>query len=407
MRIAIWFNLPAGGAKRALYTHVKGLVDRGHHVEAWCPPSADRSFLPLSSLIAEHVVPLDHGEPPWWPQGRRAALANPRPLMDALLEHSELCAAAMVRGNFDCYLAMTCQYFGSPPIARFLPAPRALYLQEPQRWLYEANPTYPWLGPAFPVSMRERLSYPARVGVEAIRSFRRAQRARFEIDNAGRFDVLLVNSLYSRESVLRAYGIDAEVCALGVDTERFRSTGRPKDDLVVGVGGLSTQKNAIMLIEAVGCIERPRPRVIWFAPGGNPTYRAAAQECAERLGVEFEVHDAASDEDLVDALNRAVAVVYTPRLEPFGLVPVEAGACGTPVIGLAEAGVRETLIDGVNGLAVRPCADEVARAINKLRASPAWADELGRNGRRIVEERWTLDHAARRLESILTAVSAR
>ncbi len=261
MRIAIWFNLPAGGAKRALYTHIKGLVDRGHHIEAWCPPAADRSFLPLSSLITEHVVPLHHGEPPWWPSGRRAALANPRPLMDALLEHSRLCAAAMARGSFDCYLAMTCQYFGSPPIARYLPPPRALYLQEPQRWLYEANPTNPWLAPAFPDSVRERVRYPARVVVGAVRSFRRAQRARFEVENARRFDVLLVNSLYSRESVLRAYGIDAEVCALGVDTERFRPTGRPKDDMVVGVGSLSTQKNAVMLIEAVGHIDRPRPRV--------------------------------------------------------------------------------------------------------------------------------------------------
>lgn len=407
MRIAIWFNLPAGGAKRALYTHVKGLVGRGHHVEAWCPPAADRSFLPLSSLIAEHIVALDCGEPPWWPPGRRAALANPRPLMDALLQHSKLCAAAMARGSFDCYLAMTCQYFGSPPIARYLPAPRALYLQEPQRWLYEANPTYPWLAPAFPTSAWERVRYPARVAVEAVRSFRRAQRARFEVDNAGRFDVLLVNSLYSRESVLRTYGIDAEVCALGVDTERFRPTGRHKDDMVVGVGSLSTQKNALMLIEAVGRIERPRPQVIWFAPGGNPTYRAAAQESARRLGVEFDVRIAASDEDLIDVLNRAVAVVYTPRLEPFGLVPIEAGACGTPVIGLAEAGVRETLIDGVNGLAVRPCAEEVACAINELRASPAWADELGRNGRRMVEERWTVDHAARRLEGLLTSISGR
>src|ERR1700741_4653805 len=58
MRIAVWHNLPSGGVKRALYDHVRGLVARGHTVEAWCPPSADQTYLPLSDLVLEHVVPL-------------------------------------------------------------------------------------------------------------------------------------------------------------------------------------------------------------------------------------------------------------------------------------------------------------------------------------------------------------
>lgn len=403
MRIAIWFNLPAGGAKRALHTHVLGLVRRGHHVEAWCPPAADRAYLPLSSLIPEHVVGLDHGDPPWWGAGRRAALASPRPLMDALVEHSRRCAADMVSGGFDCYLAMTCQYSGSPPIAQFLPAPRALYLQEPQRWLYEASPTFPWIAPPFPTSSGERLAYPMRVVVDAVRSWRRGQRARFEVDNAMRFDTVIVNSLYSHESVLRAYGIDAEVCGLGVDTERFRPSDAPREDVVVGVGSLSTHKNALLLVEAVGRLEDPRPRVAWFATGGDPRYRAAVEQAAARCGVSLTIRDDAADEDLVRALGRAVAVVYTPRLEPFGLVPIEAAACATPVIGLAEAGIRETVVDGVNGLTVRPHAEEIARAIGELRAKPAWAEELGWNGRRMVEERWTVDCAALRLERLLAS----
>jgi glycosyltransferase involved in cell wall biosynthesis len=403
MRIAIWFNLPAGGAKRALHTHVQGLLRRGHHVEAWCPPAADRAYLPLSSLIPEHVVALDHGDPPWWRAGRRAALASPRPLLDALVEHSKRCAADMLSGGFDCYLAMTCQYSGSPPIARFLPAPRALYLQEPQRWLYEASPMFPWLAPPFPTSAGERLAYPARVVVDAVRSWRRGQRARFEVDNASQFDTVIVNSLYSRETVLRTYGIEAEVCGLGVDTERFRPTDAPREDMVVGVGSLSTQKNALLLVEAVGRLARPRPRVAWFATGGDPRYRATVEQAAARLDVTLTIHDAASDEDLVAALGRAVAVVYTPRLEPFGLVPLEAAACGTPVVGVAEGGVRETVVDGINGLMVRPHAEGIARAIDELRSKPAWAEELGRNGRRMVEERWTVDGAARRLERLLAS----
>jgi len=35
MKIAVWHNLPSGGGKRALYHHVRGLVERGHRVESW------------------------------------------------------------------------------------------------------------------------------------------------------------------------------------------------------------------------------------------------------------------------------------------------------------------------------------------------------------------------------------
>src|SRR6516165_4331271 len=58
MRIAVWHNLPSGGGKRALFDQVRDLVARGHEVEAWCPPTADRSYLPLSDVVREHVVPL-------------------------------------------------------------------------------------------------------------------------------------------------------------------------------------------------------------------------------------------------------------------------------------------------------------------------------------------------------------
>jgi len=59
MKIAIWYNLPSGGAKRALYDQVQGLLRAGHEVEAWCPPTVSQEFLPLSGLIKENVVPLE------------------------------------------------------------------------------------------------------------------------------------------------------------------------------------------------------------------------------------------------------------------------------------------------------------------------------------------------------------
>ena len=59
MKIAVWHNLPSGGGKRSLYYHVKGLIERGHTVESWCPSTADRTYLPLDDLITEHIIPFN------------------------------------------------------------------------------------------------------------------------------------------------------------------------------------------------------------------------------------------------------------------------------------------------------------------------------------------------------------
>ena len=108
-----------------------------------------------------------------------------------------------------------------------------------------------------------------------------------------------------------------------------------------------------------------------------------------------------SDNELLDILNRSVAMLYTPRLEPFGLAPLEANACGVPVIAVAEGGVRETIVDQINGLLVDNNPFAMGEAINRLLNNPALALELGINGRRTVEENWNISAAVDRLEQKL------
>ena len=57
-----------------------------------------------------------------------------------------------------------------------------------------------------------------------------------------------------------------------------------------------------------------------------------------------------SDEELVLLYNKAKMVVYAPYCEPFGLVPLESMSCGTPVVGVGDGGVKETVINGKTGI---------------------------------------------------------
>ena len=105
------------------------------------------------------------------------------------------------------------------------------------------------------------------------------------------------------------------------------------------------------------------------------------------------------DETLVELLNRATLLLYTPRLEPFGYAPLEAGACGLPVVTVPEGGTRETVVDGFNGLWATPEEAGIAQSVLRLLENPTLARELGENGSKWVREKWTLEGACDRLEA--------
>jgi glycosyltransferase involved in cell wall biosynthesis len=113
-----------------------------------------------------------------------------------------------------------------------------------------------------------------------------------------------------------------------------------------------------------------------------------------------------SDAELLDALNRARVMLYTSRLEPFGYAPLEANACGTPVVAVAEGGVRETVLDGVNGFLAERDPASLAAALARLLDDPGLAEEMGRRAALHVRERWSLEASIDRLEAHLHAAAA-
>ena len=409
MRIAIWHNLPSGGGKRALYSHVQGLVGRGHQVESWCPPTADPTYLPLSQLCLEHIVPLSMDSfLPWLRRGRALlACQQMSTRLAAMDHHCRECAAQMGRGGFDVLLANSCVFFRVTSIAKHVSIPAVLYLQEPYRWLYEALPRLPWVAP----QKAKGGGWPggrwARYILDPLRIQSLGLQAREGLENAAAFDAILVNSLYSRESLLRTYGLESQVCYLGIDTEQFRPTGEPVASYAMGLGGLSFAKAPDRAIRALGCVDpRKRPELVWVGNFSGREYEREIQALAAGCGVKLEVKIRVSDAELISLLSRAAMLIYTPRLEPFGLAPLEANACGTPVVGIAEGGLRETIRHLQNGLLVQGDDPKLlAEAIERLIDNPALAQDLRERSLHYARTCWPMKEAIDRLESALIKAS--
>jgi glycosyltransferase involved in cell wall biosynthesis len=289
-------------------------------------------------------------------------------------------------------------FYGVAPMSHYVKIPKVIYLQEPYRRLYEAMPELFWIAPAPPKKFWWSPRYLRMFLSNLIEVQGSRVQAREELWNARAFDAILVNSRFSRESILRAYGLNAELCYLGIDTGKFVNRHQERENFIVGVGSFTPQKNIKFVIEALANVPEPRPRLVWIGNFASRSYLKELKLLAQSVNVGFEPKVGIGDDELVNTLNRASMMVYAPHLEPFGLAPLEANACGLPVIAVAEGGVRETVIAGVNGLLVEPDVKAMAAAIDRLRNEKHYARKLGESGRRLVGEKWSLDASIDRVE---------
>ena len=178
--------------------------------------------------------------------------------------------------------------------------------------------------------------------------------ARWDRATAGRVDRYVANSQYVAGRIGRYYNRVASVVYPPVDTDFFTpDAARPRTHYLI-VSALVPYKRVDIAIDA--CRRAGRPLIV----AGDGPDRARLEARAEG-DVTF---TGAISNDEIRNLYQGARAVLLPGEEDFGIVPVEAQACGTPVIALARGGALETVIDGRTGvLASEPAADAFAAAV--------------------------------------------
>jgi len=399
LRIAIWHNQGNGGARRVLSEQVAALVERGHDIVSFAPGTADRSAFPFPAVVQEHRSAPDaapSGSSPKASQRFRADLDR----------HAREVAGRIDAGGFDVAFVAACRFENIPPLARYLRTPSVFYMGEPTRKWFEAAPRLPWAEAVEPQDLLSPARLARSVKAELRGWWQRRILAR-ESDSVREFSMVLANSLYTRECTLRAYGVDARLCLPGIDAQRFHpSPNREAGAYVVGLGAVAAHKGIDRALRILGRLSAPRPRLVWIGNYADDEVRRDLLDRAARCGVELDLRIGITDDEVVRLLGEARLMLYTPRLEPLGLAPLEAMACGCPVVAPAEGGVRETVVDGEGGRLALPEDAALAEAVDSLWRAPEEAADLGRRGRERVVSRWSWTQAGDRLEALLREASA-
>jgi len=171
--------------------------------------------------------------------------------------------------------------------------------------------------------------------------------------------------------------------------------------VILTVARLVERKGIDMVIKAMPKVLEAIPNVVYLVIGIGP-YQGKLERLARELGLEGRVIfvGRVPDEELPYYYNICDLFVLVSRtladkgeIEGFGIVFLEAGACGKPVIGGRGGGTSEAIEEGVTGLLVDPLdVNEIANAIIRVLQDEELARRLGENGRRRATNQpdWTL-----------------
>jgi D-inositol-3-phosphate glycosyltransferase len=222
---------------------------------------------------------------------------------------------------------------------------------------------------------------------------------------------------------LRQLGVAANRIAVipcGVDLRHFTPDGpaeqRRRPFRVLSVGRLVPRKGVGTVIEAVARLVAEGVDVELVVVGGGGTTDGVDPELdrlagiVERydIGSHVELRGQVPQSDLPSLYRSADLVACAPWYEPFGIVPLEAMACGVPVVASSVGGLIDTVVDGVTGRLVPPRdLTALAATIRTLLEAPADRARMGAAGRRRVAERYSWDRVAADSERAYRTIIAR
>lgn len=364
MKIAVFYNLAYGGAKRAVQAQVRGLSKLGHFVDVYTIDQETDNLSPGTFARNEYKYNFT---PFNLPIPFVSRFISDISVFFLLKNLHKIIARDIDKKKYDIVLVHADHFTQSPYLLRFLKTKSAYYIMEPLRIAYEyglRTPTY--LGTLNKIYEHTNRFIRKKIDIKNARS------ATFHLS------ISFLGKFYSSQ----VYDVDSRVSYLGVDDELFRPQDLKKENQLLFVAPKDDIFGYNLALDAINLIpknKRPKLKIIF---GG---------EKEERI----------TDDEIAREYNLSLATLSLSKLDTFGLVPLESMASGTLVIAANVSSYREIIDEGKNGFFVEFSPEDLANKILFVINNRSVCLKMGEEGRKTIKKMWTWEKRVKELEILL------
>jgi len=227
-------------------------------------------------------------------------------------------------------------------------------------------------------------------------------RLKLERKLAQKADILTTNSEFYANFISKVWNIDRSfirIIPTGIDVNLFtpKYFKNNNEIKILYVGRLEENKGVGVISEVISRICSEFPNVVFLfigqnkkCEGSNFTWRDYIRYKTGECNVIF--FDPISTKELIKFYQQSQICIFPSIFEAFGMVVLEAMACGKPVIVTRVGAFPEIVVNDVNGILISPeNSEELLRAIKRLLCDEMLREKLGENARKTIEEKFSLN----------------
>lgn len=326
MKIAVFHELHEGGARRAA-NEFAGVLKINHQVDLY----VIHKKIDEEKKFYSNIFFYKFGPRKWTGHDWKTRLYKDTIELYKLYKLHKKIAQEINARKYDIFFCHPSQFTQTPFILRFIKTKKVYYCQEPLRAGYEQ--VLAVKGNSFKILYEKLMRY-----------FRK----KIDKRNARHADRIIAGSNYIKKVIKKMYGRDSIVGYMGVDTQVFQPINVNKKFDLLYIGSLEPLD-------------------------GYPLLEQTLKSIRNKITVKTIVHQSdwiTDDNELCKLYCQSKIVLALMHNESFGLIPIEAMACGVPVIAVNEGGYKETVEDGVTGYLLHRDPKLFAQKIEYLLSSP-------------------------------------
>lgn len=201
---------------------------------------------------------------------------------------------------------------------------------------------------------------------------------KIDIKHSARPDYIIANSLFVKDWIKKNYNIESSVIYPPVDTKLFKFQ-KNKQDYYITTARLEPYKRVDLLVKAFNKTED----VLYVVGDGSMKKRLMK---TAKQNIKF--FDFLKPKEVMELVSKAKAFVHA-GIEDFGIAPVEAQSCGTPVIAYNLGGLSETVIDGKTGILFNfQTTDAILGALKRFKKTKFNLRKISEHAEQFSEERF-------------------